>query len=132
MTNRETLVEALRRIAWQLRGNAAVFDDQDSGRLLAAADLLSQDGEREENEFDVLARDDEEWVYEGQMAGAAVSYAHAAFWQIAHAPMEVSVGRPHQDWRWPGEMWKPSPDPVENLKVALLLHRDPESDHLGP
>lgn len=65
-----------------------------------------------------LEHDDDH--YNGEIAGAAASYAEFAHRQIASAPSPY-VGGPFQTWRWAGSDWKPSGDPVRNLEKAGAL-----------
>lgn len=64
--------------------------------------------------------DDEQW--DGEIAGAAASYAHLAARQEGSGLYEAeATSPPSQDWRWPAKWWKPSPDPVRNLVKAGAL-----------
>jgi hypothetical protein len=54
----------------------------------------------------------------GQMIGAARAYAMAAQMQICGL---VSSCNPPLSWEWDEEWWKPSPDPIKNLKRAGAL-----------
>ena len=63
---------------------------------------------------------DDEYCF-GELAGAGCSYAETASRQIAMAPVAHEHWRPTQMWRWPGEWWKPSKDPLPNLVKAGAL-----------
>lgn len=63
---------------------------------------------------------DDEHV-EGEMAGAAASYAAAAQRDIAEGPLLAGHQRPPlQTWRWAAKWWKPK-DPISNLVRAGAL-----------
>lgn len=67
--------------------------------------------------------DDESLISEGELAGAAASYCEFVHRQLAAWPMpyQTDVYGPYQTWRFHGDFWNPSEDPVETLKKARVL-----------
>lgn len=58
----------------------------------------------------------------GELAGAGASYASLASRQIGSGMHEAETkSPPSQVWRWPGDAWKPSSDPIRNLVRAGAL-----------
>lgn len=96
-------------------------DETMSGAAMIAAERRRQiEGEGFTQEHD------EEHV-DAELSGAAVAYATLARNQIvsSYDPAMASAlasGPPSSNlWRWPGDAWKPSTDPIRNLVKAGAL-----------
>lgn len=80
--------------------------------------LIAQERRRQvEKEGWTLAHDDEH--IDGELAGAAASYAASAMRQVAEGIPAAAV-MPLQTWRWPSKWWKPK-DPLRDLVRAGAL-----------
>ena len=57
----------------------------------------------------------------GEMAAAAMCYAELAVDEEIRSVRQPMVNNPPEWWPWETEWWKPSPDPIKNLKRAGAL-----------
>jgi hypothetical protein len=100
--------EALRRPPGEL------IDD-----IAAALAIAREEGRRELREIVKVPEGEDDYLRaDGNGAGAAASYALLAQDQVAAYPGPTST-QPRQCWRWPGELWEPSDDPIQNLRKSI-------------
>jgi hypothetical protein len=57
----------------------------------------------------------------GEMAAASMCYAELAVDEEIRSVRQPMVNNPPEWWPWETEWWKPSPDPIKNLKRAGAL-----------
>lgn len=79
---------------------------------------IARERQRQIDSEGYTAEHDEDHVF-GELSGAATAYADYASRQIATG---IKRGHPMNNlWRWPGDAWNPSDDPVRNLEKAGAL-----------
>jgi hypothetical protein len=83
----------------------------------SGADIIALERNRQIREEGFSPEHDDEHI-KGELAAAAECYVAFATDQLAGA--NPGGGTPLQ-WPWSAEWWKPSPDPIKNLKRGAAL-----------
>ncbi len=88
---------------------------------MSGVDLIAAERQRQIDAEGWTAEHDDVHV-DGELSGAASSYAAVASKQIGSGMFEGYAAQPpSQTWRWSSEWWKPSADPLRNLVKAGAL-----------